>query len=349
MAKIIYGISGQGFGHAARSHEVLDHLKEMGHEILVFTYGQALFLLEKDFKVVEIPGLGLYYKDNKLVYWRTFFQNAQKMASQSKNWLKLNKIFKEFGPDVVITDFEPMSALMAKTEKVPLISLDNQHQITNAKIKLPWRYTRDLMADKVVIKSMVWGADSYLVTSFFETPIKKKNTFVFPPIVRREIMALEPKKEDYFLVYQNSEFDHIVEVLKNYPNFKFVVFLGDHKEGVDGNVEFKKYSQEDWLKYLANCKGIIATAGLSLISEALYLSKPYLAVPLKKQVEQVINAEYLQKMGYGLYQLDFTKDGFDKFVAKLPELERNLSQYDRKDNSAIFAKLDELVGKFTGK
>lgn len=55
MAKIIYGVSGQGFGHSTRSKEILDYLISRGHQVEVWTYGQALFFLDKNFEVFEVP------------------------------------------------------------------------------------------------------------------------------------------------------------------------------------------------------------------------------------------------------------------------------------------------------
>ncbi|MFA4871746.1 MAG: MJ1255/VC2487 family glycosyltransferase [Patescibacteria group bacterium] len=342
MAKIIYGVSGQGFGHSTRSREILRYLVSKGHQVLVFTYGQALFFLQEEFAVYEIPGLGLSYKNNELSYFDTIYKNTLQLARQSKNWKKILNKFRDFNPDLVITDFESLSAVLAKLQRAPLISIDNQHQITNTKIDLPLKYRKDLLADKLVIKSMVWGAKYYLVTTFFKTLVNKKNTFLFPPILRKEILDLKPQKQDYILVYQNSNFDHIVNQLRDI-NQKFVVF-GLSKEGVEGNIEFKNYDSHQWLNYLANCRAIIGTAGLSLITESLHLAKPYLAVPVKKQIEQVINAYYLEKMGYGLSCAEFTKKNYWRFMENLPTYDKNLEKYNKADNSAIFHKLDEIIG-----
>ena len=236
MAKIIYGVSGQGFGHSTRSREVLQYLVSKGHQVLVFTYGQALFFLDEDFDVYEVPGLGLEYKNNKLVYWRTIYKNAYQVAKQSKYWNKILDKFRSFDPDIVITDFEPLTAILAKLQRVPLISLDNQHQLTNTKLKINAKYRKDLLADKLVIKSMVWGAKYYLVTTFFETPLRRKDTFLFPPIVRQEIKKLIPQAENYILVYQNSNFTELIKTL-HLVDYKFVVF-GSNQKGVDGNIIF---------------------------------------------------------------------------------------------------------------
>jgi len=181
MAKIIYGLSGQGFGHSTRTKEIIRHLMDCGHQVKIFTYGQALFMLEKEFGhiVFEVPGLILNYKNNKLQYGKTILLNAQKIAKQAKHWNKISKVFADFQPDLVITDFEPITALLAKTNKKPLISIDNQHQLTNTKIKLAKKFLKELLADQIVIKSMVWGAKYYLLTSFYETNRKIKKLFGF--------------------------------------------------------------------------------------------------------------------------------------------------------------------------
>ncbi len=346
MAKIIYGVAGQGFGHSARSKEILGFLAKQGHQILVFTYDQGLFLLShpsSGWEVFEIPGLNLSYKDNRLRYWHTFYSNAKKVFLKVDNWPRILTRFRDFKPDLVITDFEPLSALLAKWQRVPLISLDNQHQLTHTDIDLPKEYEKDLLLDKLVVKSMVWKANYYLITSFFETPVKKKNAFLFSPIIRQEVLALEPKKEDYILVYQTSSFSQVIEELKGIDQ-RFVVF-GLNMEKTVGNIEFKNYSHHDWLKYLANCRAIIGNAGLSLISESLYLKKPYLALPVAKQIEQIINAYYLEKMGYGRMTKEFNRSVFEDFLDHLPDYEKNLASYGRCGNGEISKKLEELIKK----
>lgn len=343
MAKIIYGVSGQGFGHSTRSREVLKYLTNAGHQVLVLTYDQALFFLQKDFDILEIPGVGLSYKNNKLVYWRTIYKNARQLVKQSRHWDKIMKRVNEFEPDLFITDFEPLTAILAKLKNLPLISIDNQHQLTNTKISVTKKYRKDLLADKLVIKSMVWGAKYYLVTTFFPTPLVKKNTFLFPPLLRQEILDLTPTRGDYFLVYQNSDFSHIVSVIKKFKNYRFVVF-GTSNVGQDGNIEYKSYDSSDqWLKYLAGCRAVIGTSGLSLITESLQLGKPYLAIPVKRQIEQVINAEYLEKMNYGRFCFQLTHGLLAEFITALPELEDSLGHYDRQDNSLLLAKLSQLI------
>jgi len=57
--------------------------------------------------------------------------------------------------------------------------------------------------------------------------------------------------------------------------------MGFGTEGQEGNILFKKPGMAAFLRALAGAKAVIANARFSLVSEALYLGKPYLAMPVK--------------------------------------------------------------------
>ena len=123
---------------------------------------------------------------------------------------------------------------------------------------------------------------------------------------------------------------------------KFVVF-GPHKVGQEGNVTYKSFAVQEWLDYLAQAKAVIGTAGLSLMCECIYLKKPYLAIPISRQIEQIINGEYLERLGFGLSTTNLKAQDLHKFLANLPEYEKNLESADSLGNEALFAKLDEII------
>lgn len=343
MARIIYGLSGQGFGHSARGYELLAHLKKQGHQLLVLTYAQALGVMKKSFPTLEIPGLGLNYQNNRVDYLRTLYDNATMLLKNSPRFPSLLRKIKKFKPDLVIADYEPFSAGLAHLEKLPLISFDNQHQMTNTSLSVPKKYQRNFRTVKLITKSFVWGADAYLITSFFPTPITKPNTFLFPAVVRSQVRTLKPRLHDYVLVYQNSDFDYLIPELKKLSPQRFIVFSGRPEEREDGNLIFRQHNADEFLRALRDCRAIIATAGHSLISEALYLNKPYFAIPVAKQVEQTINALYIKKLGFGNWAEIFTAAKGKKFLANIERYRRNLTQRPKSDNRALLKKLDSLI------
>jgi uncharacterized protein (TIGR00661 family) len=188
-------------------------------------------------------------------------------------------------------------------------------------------------------------ADAYLVISFFKARLKKKTTFLFPPILRGEVLRTRPTEGDSVLVYVTSKAADLLPVLRSVRQ-KFVCY-GFDREGTEGNLDFRKPSLDGFLRDLANCRAILANAGFSLISEALYLGKPYLAWPVKRQFEQVFNAYYIGQMGYGAYWNDLNKERVESFLYNLDSYHEKLAGYERADNSTLFTKLDKLIAGFT--
>jgi uncharacterized protein (TIGR00661 family) len=189
---------------------------------------------------------------------------------------------------------------------------------------------------------MVPKPDVSLVTTFFFDRIKNRRTFLFPPLLRSQVLDLKPVKGDHVLVYLTSGFEQFVEMLKQFPRERFVVY-GQGDRGDQGNLVFKAPSTDGFLRDLATCKGVMATAGFTLITEALYLKKPYLALPMAGQFEQAINALFLEKLncGVNLHQLDPAGIGY--FLYRLPEFEEALAGQPSFDNAPLLEKVDALL------
>ena len=123
------------------------------------------------------------------------------------------------------------------------------------------------------------------------------------------------------------------------------VCYGFSREGQDGNLTFKKPSMDGFLQDLVGANAVIANAGFSLVSEALHLGKPYLAIPVKRQFEQVLNAYYVDKMNYGAYWEDVNKERVESFLFNRETYRAALSKYPRAGNNALMSKLDGLIAE----
>lgn len=341
MAKIVYGLCGQGSGHSMRSREILNHLIKQGHQIKVVSYGIGYENLKDEFEVTKIEGLTFYYKNNEVKYFRTLWQNTFKSYKYKKSFDTVLKLVNEFKPDIMITDFETATALVANFKRIPLLSIDNQHVIIHSKIDVPLRYYLDYLITKSVIKGMVPRATEYFATSFFFPEVKNKRTELFHPIIRSDVFDLDVTEDDYIFVYSTSRFDKLLDLLKQ-TSQKFIVY-GFDKDEVYENITFRKKDIHQFLVDLAKSKAIIGTSGFTLISEALYLKKPFLAVPVKKQFEQFINAYYLKKLGYGNYYNDLTVEKINEFIANLGKYRKHLDQYKGQGNKQLFKEIDRFV------
>jgi uncharacterized protein (TIGR00661 family) len=345
MANILYGVNGEGSGHSSRALEVIAHLEKQGHSVHVASFDRGYRNLKEDFEVTEIDGLRLAYVENRVRYRKTVLRNLIHLPKTARTVHDLGKKAADWDLDLVITDYEPVTCHVGHKLKLPIIAIDNQHLLTDAEISYPREYRKEAAAAKLVTRLMTPRADAYLVISFFKARLTKKTTFLFPPILRAEVLRTRPTKGDAVLVYVTSNAADLLPVLRSVRQ-KFICY-GFDREETEGNLDFRKPSIDGFLRDLANCPAIVANAGFSLISEALYLGKPYLAWPVKRQFEQLFNAYYIGETGYGAYWDDLNKERVESFLFNLEGYREKLAGYERADNSALFAKLDELIAGFT--
>jgi len=346
MANILYGVNGEGAGHSTRAKEVLTHLVERGHKVHVASFDRGLQNLKRDFDVTEIFGFRFSYVNNRVRYKRTIAKNLVAVPQAAKSLTRLKRLVRDKDIDLVITDFEPLTCHIGHKFHLPVISIDNQHCLTNTVVSYPTQYRRDAAAAKLVTKLMTPRARAYLVVSFFTAPIRKRNTFLFPPLLRHEILTATPTEGDHVLVYVTSPAPALAKLLGSTRGARFVAY-GFGREGMDGNVVFKKPSLDGFFHDLVTARAVIANSGFSLVTEALHLGKPYLAVPVSHQFEQVFNAYWLQKSGYGTYWEQPNKERIDSFLYNLPHYRESLADYPRHGNQALFTKLDSLIAGFS--
>src|SRR5688572_467797 len=130
---ILYGVPGEGMGHATRSKVVIDFLLSQKHDVRVVSSSRAFQFLDKSFpgRVTEIKGFHFAYKNAEVSKSGTFLLN---LKSAAKNLIhnigKELDLHHSFKANLVISDFESFSYFFAKLHKLPLISIDNM-QVMN--------------------------------------------------------------------------------------------------------------------------------------------------------------------------------------------------------------------------
>ncbi len=344
MANILYGVNGEGAGHSTRSTEVILHLQQRGHTVHVVSFDRGLRNLSQRFEVKEIYGLRFAYVNNRVRYKRTLAKNLITAPQAVRGLVQLIRQMREWGIDLVCTDFEPLSCRAGRRRHLPVISIDNQHCLTNTHISYPRQYRAEAALAQLVTRAMTRGANAYLVTSFFAPRVRNARTFVFPPILRREILQAQPRDGEHVLVYVTSDNPQLARLLKQ-VDCRFICY-GFGTAGQEANLLFKPAGLSEFLQDLTTGKAVIANSGFSLLSEALHLGKPFLACPVRRQFEQVFNAHYVAKMGYGAAWEELNKERIEAFLFNLDSYRRNLASYPRQDNSALFAKLDAVIEQY---
>ncbi|HXU81929.1 MAG TPA: glycosyltransferase family protein, partial [Polyangia bacterium] len=256
------------------------------------------------------------------------------------------EITERFEPEVVISDFESWSYLFAQRHGLPLISVDNMQIINRCEHapEITAGAERDFELTKAIVKAKVAGADHYHITTFFYPPVRKERTTLHPPILRPEILAAKPAPGDHLLVYQTSTSNTALpDILRRTGRECRIYGLRrDLKEEVvEGNLRYQPFSEARFIDDLRTARGVIASAGFTLMGEAVYLHRPMLAVPVAGQFEQVLNARYLEREGYGLAADELTDERLGQFLERLPDCERKLASYTQDGNRDL---LDALKG-----
>ncbi|WP_427832260.1 MJ1255/VC2487 family glycosyltransferase [Methanobrevibacter intestini] len=347
---IFYCICGEGMGHAIRSSVIIDRIKDK-YDVYIFSSDRAYkYLNEKFDNVYKIGGFNTVYINNKVSNTKTLINALKRNPLNIKEgYEELYKKARKLSPDVIVTDFEIYATMVSKLLSIPLISLDNIHMITQTAIDYPPKHQGEMLKAKGVIKSYVIKPKIHILTSFFYPKIKpKKRAVLYPPVIREDILKLEPTIEDHIIVYQTSkESVKLVEQLKSL-NEKFIVY-GFNKDEVDKNLTYKLFNENEFYNDLASAKAVICNGGFTFISEAISLKKPIYSVPAIGNFEQTLNGFYVQKLGYGEYHEEMSPKKVEKFLKRLPKYQEKLAKVKKTNNDGIVNELIYRIEKYSKK
>jgi uncharacterized protein (TIGR00661 family) len=349
--RILYGVVGEGMGHAMRSRVVLEHLFNQGHEVEIMASGRAVEFLSKAFatrgSVQRIHGMHIVYEENRVrrgsTVWSNVLGGAAALPAQITAYFEL---VARFDAEVVISDFESWTYYYGKSRGLPILSIDNMQIINRCTIDADIIHENrdEFEIAKAFVKGKLPFCDHYLVTTFFSLPVRKDDTTLFPPILRPEILASTPSRGEHLLVYQTAEGNaSLLDTLKRIGMEARIygVRRGLEHDVVEGNLRFRPFSEKGFIEDLATARAVIAGGGFTLMGEAVYLHKPMLAVPIGGQFEQVLNARYLERLGYGRYaaNLDDPAEVL-AFVDALPFHEQRIKGYSQDGNRELLVFLD---------
>lgn len=346
---VFYCVCGEGMGHAIRTGVIVDKLKEK-YDVYIFTSERAYAYLSSKFdNVYEIGGFNTVYINNKVNDLKTLADALKRNPTNMKiGYENLYKKAAQLKPDVIVTDFEIYATMVSKLRGIPLISLDNIHIITQAKIDYPKHHLGEMLKAVGVIKTYVVKPKVHIITSFFYPKIKpRKNAVIYPPIIREDILKLEPKEGNHIIVYQTSrESEKLIKRLKALKDEEFIVY-GFNKNEIDRNLTYKEFNEDEFYDDLASAKAVICNGGFTFISEAIHLKKPIYSVPAIGNFEQTLNGFYVQKLGYGEYHEVMSAKRVSNFLKKLPKYQRRLAKVKKTNNEGIIRELIYRIEKYS--
>jgi len=298
--KVLFAIQTTGNGHISRAKEIIPYLdRRFQYDIILSGPKNNLDLgypVKHHFR-----GLTLHYDKSGAIHWRkTLFKNNLFQFIRDVFSLQLQEY------DLVITDFEPVSAWACKLRGVLSIGISNQVSLWQKKVPKPKKKFRNSLnyLQKFAPTDIAYG---------FHYQKFSKNIFL--PIIRTKLREINTSSGGGIVVYLPAyDLKNIVEILSLFPHVKWNVFSKEVKEKIiEGSIKYNPINEEHFINAMAQSDGVITNAGFATTSEALFLGKPLLTIPMLGHVEQNYNAFALKKMGVSVIK-KFSVNNVDKIT-----------------------------------
>jgi uncharacterized protein (TIGR00661 family) len=301
--RILYGVTGCGLGHTMRTRALAQHLVNQRHVVKLAASGRAVGILRgHGFDVLSIEGMTMHYRKGEMKRLRTLLELARRAPRAFANNVAIgSREAWEFAPDAVVTDFDSFAHAVGVALGIPTVSLDHQHVLDRFRHATAIRRSlSSYLLACAVVAAKTPACARYIVTSFFFPDERvDRSTSLVGPILRPEIESAIPTVGEHVLVYQTTSGDpRLVRALEALPSQRFVVY-GLGREERRGNVEIRTFDERRFVCELASARAVITNGGFTTISEAIYLGKPILSVPIRRQTEQELNAAYVDRLGFG--------------------------------------------------
>ncbi|MFN4762211.1 glycosyltransferase family protein [Gillisia sp. Q332] len=282
--KILYAIQGTGNGHLSRARDIIPVLMNIGSVDVLISGTQADISLPYPVKYQK-KGLGFVFgKKGGVDLWQTFRQNSIRKIIREVNQVPVELY------DIIINDFEPVSAWACYFKRKPCIALSHQCAVLSSKAPLPRHRDR---IGKFILKYYAPA------TARYGFHFERFNEHTYTPVIRKQVRELFVSNKGHYTVYLPSYSDKkIIKILSRFNDVKWEVFSKHNKKLYHcKNISIRPIHNEAFLESMASSSGILCGAGFETPSEALFLKKKLLVVPMENQYEQHCNAAALQYLG----------------------------------------------------
>jgi uncharacterized protein (TIGR00661 family) len=290
--KIFYAIQATGNGHISRATQLYPYLLKYG-TVDFFMSGNNSSLDIKIPVKFKSTGCSLHYsKCGGLDYWNILKNIKPRQMYKDADALPL----KDY--DVVINDFDAITSLACKMQKVHSVQFGHQASFIS---KATPRPEKKSVVGELILKH--YAPSPKNIGLHFEN----YDSFIRPPIIKDQILEASPKNLNHITVYLPSfDKDCLERTFNQLPSIKFHWFLaGITQKYTIKNISYYPVHQKQFNQSLINCDGIITGGGFETPAEALYLGKKVLSIPIRNHYEQECNAAALKKMGVPvIYAID---------------------------------------------
>lgn len=309
--KILYGVQATGNGHIARSRIMAKKLKAHNVDVTFLFSGrpkEKLFDMESFGDYMHRQGLTFVVENGKVNYLATAVNNNIAAFIYDLYSLSLDEF------DLIITDFEPVTAWAAKLRRKPTIGIGHQYAFGKNTPKAGKNFIADVV--------MKYFAPAKKNMGLHWAPF---DDTILPPII--DVNLVSKAEENKILVYLPFENQRkVTDLLKQFPNKHFIQYSPDVINFEDKNISLRTTCYAGFKKDLCSASGVISNSGFELISECLHLGLPVLVKPLQGQMEQEANALALEQLQYATVMRTLDYDIINNWLNVLPKEQKNVQQ-----------------------
>lgn len=282
--KILYAVQGTGNGHLSRAMDVIPCLKKRAEVDILVSGIQADLDLPFEVKYRKHGLSFIFGKAGGVDLWRTFMSNKVRDIVKEVNETPVEDY------DLVINDFEPVTAWACHLREHPCIGMSHQSAVLDSKSPKPEEV--DMMG-KFILKHYAPVDVSY---GFHFQPYSPS---IFTPVIRRQIREQEISDKGHYTVYLPAYDDaRLLKSLLRFDQVQWDVFSKHNRVPFSlKNVNVQPINNQKFVESMVSCHGILCGAGFETPAEALFLGKKLMVVPMKNQYEQHLNAAALMQMG----------------------------------------------------
>ncbi|MEP7110839.1 MAG: glycosyltransferase family protein [Ferruginibacter sp.] len=282
--KVLYAIQATGNGHVSRANEIIPLLQKKCDLDILLSGTQADVGINHLVTYRRKGFSFIFGKKGGIDFYRTIKQ------FQSKRFLGEIKDLPVEKYDLVINDFEPVSAWACKIKNIPCVAMSHQYAVLHHNSPKPvksdpfaWMVLRYYAPCKTGV--------GFHFKSFAEN--------IFTPVIRKEIREAAVTNLGHYTVYLPAYDDKkLIAFFSNFKTVRWHIFSKHtRKSYLVNNCLIKPVSTSEFTASFTSCEGTLCGAGFETPAEALYMGKKLLVIPMKHQYEQHCNAAGAAELG----------------------------------------------------
>lgn len=282
--KILYAIQGTGNGHVSRAREIIPHLAKHGDLDVLISGTRSEVDVNYPVKY-HLHGWSFTFgKKGGIDMWDSW-KNMRTFRLLKDVWN-----FPVNNYDLIINDFEPVTAWACKLRGKHCVAMS--HQAAYLSPKTPRPEKRNHFVEWVFRN---YSPAEEKIGFHFE----RYDDFIHTPVIRSEVRRLQPQNLGHVTVYLPAHDDKfLVPYFTKINGVKFEVFSKHTKEAyrVDNTFVYP-ITSDAYTKSLEGCMGLITAGGFEAPTEAIFLNKKVMVVPMIGQYEQQCNALGAKRAG----------------------------------------------------